>query len=160
MSVLETGERKQFGPLAPGWRLLMLASLALNLVVAGLVIGSFLTHGPPGRGPGPRDFAFGPYTYALTPEDRRAIFEAMRRQRGDLPPPRELMAAERRELAAALRREPFDPAALRTVLDSQRQRADERFQLGQSLLVERMSALSPAAREAMAARLEQGPNRD
>lgn len=143
-----------FAALGRGWKIVLFASLAANLVVAGLVAGALIAgpHGPGGRGP--RDLAFGPYTAALTEADRRALFEALRAHRGELPSPRQRVEADRRELARLLRAEPFDRAAAGALLDTQRELADQRFRLGQQLLLDRLAALSPADRQAMAARLE------
>lgn len=141
-----------------GWKTALFLSLALNLVVAGLVVGLLMSR--PERPGGPRDLAFGPYTFALTPEDRKALFDTLRQRRHELPAPRDLMRADRQDLARILRGEPFDRRAVAELLDGQRARADARFRLGQQLLLDRLAALPPAERRAMADRLQHGPEPD
>ena len=59
-------------PSGRGLKIALAVSLALNLAVAGLVAGAWLSdHGP--RRDMPRDLSFGPFTEALSPQDRRAL---------------------------------------------------------------------------------------
>lgn len=156
------GEPPPAAPVIPrGWKIALFSSLAVNLVVAGLVFGAWVSGPPSGPGgPGPRDLAFGPYTFALTRQDRHELLDALRDRQPGVPGPRELMLADRTGLARILRRDPFDRAAATALLDAQRGRADERFRLGQRLLLDHIAAMSPAERSAMADRLERGPGRD
>ncbi|MBY6004603.1 periplasmic heavy metal sensor [Salipiger bermudensis] len=138
-----------------GLRVLLFASLAANLAVAGVVAGLFLTRpdidrdGPP-RG---RDFVF-PYTHALKEEQRRELGRTLRgqveRQRdtpGDF-------LDEYRTAIEILRAEPFDPAAFAATLDRQGERAENRQAKGQRLLVDYVAQLTPEERAAYAQRLE------
>ncbi len=138
-----------------GLRILLFASLAANLAVAGVVAGLYFTRpdmdrdGPP-RG---RDFVF-PYTHALNEDLRREVGRNLRneieRQRdtpGDF-------LAEYRMAIEALRAEPFDPAAFAATLDKQGERAERRQAEGQRMLVEYVAKLSPDQRAAYAQRLE------
>lgn len=147
-----------FGPLGRGWKMVILASLAANLVVAGLVAGAMIS-GPQHSG-GARNLAFGAYTFALMPQDRKILMDRLRERRHDLPGPREMQRADREDLARLLRREPFDRAEVARLFDAQRGRADARFRLGQDLLLDRLATLTPAERQAMADRLERGPSPD
>jgi len=62
-------------------------------------------------------------------------------------------------LADALRAEPWDRAAVSTLLARHGQRTAERLDLGHRLLIERIEAMSPAARAAFADRIEAGLQR-
>lgn len=135
-------------------RLVLVASLGLNLIVAGFLVGAYLFH----RGPPPGGIGFGPYTYALAQEDREALRRAFITQSRDTNF-RGRMQEERQALSGLLRAEPFDRAAVQQLFEAQRQRADEGFRMGQSLLLDRISAMTPEARTAFAERLESGPKR-
>ena len=90
-------------PGAPRWmRVLLVLSLALNLLVAGLLIGDALTGGGPGRGPRPAEMALGPVAQALDPADRRAILGTLRGNPGLRPLGREERIAGLQEIAAVL----------------------------------------------------------
>ncbi|WP_323765440.1 periplasmic heavy metal sensor [Marinovum sp.] len=149
--------------ISPGLRIVLFLSLAANLAIAGVVAGFVLTGGP-GKPPprNPRD-AVAPYTQALTRDDRRALgrqlFAEMRKEgtREDL---RARARAEYREALEALRAEPFDPAGFAEVLARQNERAAERQQRGQDILVSHVAAMSPEDRagfaDRVAAALERG----
>lgn len=145
---------------ARGLRIALAVSVALNLAVAGVVAGAMLRSGPPG---GPevsvRDIGFGPYSRILAPEDRAELRRAFIRRAPDLRQARDQMRADIARMAVALRAEPFDPAALVAVMDSASARAADLVALGQTLLVERIIAMTPAQRQALAARLEEDSRR-
>lgn len=146
-------------------RIALAVSLALNLLIIGALGGAYVAeddddnivaqHPPPPGAVG----AFGVFSRAMLPEDRRAIGDALR-ARGD-----EFRAgrrAERREVIAvidALRGRPFDAATLTSVFESQKARAAERVSMGQKALIDRISAMSEAERQEYADRLEEVVNR-
>lgn len=137
-----------------GWlRWVLAGSLALNLLVAGLVAGAFLRGDAPGRSMR-LDLSIFPYTQAFAPEDRAALLRDWR-ARG--PAPREIAAqrqAEQRAVLAALRADPFVPATLEAAMAMRLDQAQAHQALGQAILVERLRALDPAARALYADRLE------
>lgn len=135
-------------------RTVLIASLGLNLIVAGFLAGAYLFH----RGPPPGGIGFGPYTYALGPEDREALRRAFITQSRDTNF-RGRMQEERQALAVLLRAETFDRAEVQRLFEAQRQRADQGFQMGQALLLDRIAAMTPEDRTAFAERLENGPKR-
>ena len=150
----------------PGGRKLRIAlavSVALNLLILGLVAGAVLRDGGP-HGRMVRDLDFGPFTEALTPEDRDALRRDFIRQAPDLRDMRRQMRDDFSTLLAALRAEPFDVEALRGVVANQGDRMAARLELGQDLMLARIAAMTPAERAAFADRLEQrlerGPKRD
>lgn len=147
---MTTGTR---GPMRPWLRIVLFASLALNLAVAGLVAG-FLLKGPPDHGRDRDPVA--PYTRAFDEDQRKAVWRTLRqrfreeREAGGRPD----VLGEYRAALAALRAEPFDAEGFRRIVAEQGTRADERRQRGEAVLVSHVSALSPEERAAYAARLE------
>lgn len=135
-------------------RIALAVSVALNLGVAGVVAGALLSGGDGHHGPTVRDVGFGFFSEALTPGQREAL-----RQRFVAANPRVLsewtaMRADVAAVLAALRAEPFHPAALQAALDRQSQHWTERLTTGQSLIEDFLLALSADQRSAFADRLE------
>ncbi|ROT95869.1 periplasmic heavy metal sensor [Histidinibacterium lentulum] len=152
--------------MADGWqvsrrvRVLLVLSLALNLAVAGVVIGAVVRDGP--RGGGPRiDMTLGPLGRALSPEDRRAVVRDLRQSGalGGMDRTARRQALE--ETVALLRAEPFEPEALARGFAAQRERGGRLLEAGHGALVARIAAMTPQERAALADRLEaetrQGP---
>ncbi|WP_158585607.1 periplasmic heavy metal sensor [Pseudooceanicola sediminis] len=139
-------------------RVLLFVSLAANLAVAGIVVGAFLKH-PPMEGPPRADRIGGIFSYALTHEDRREIGREMMREIRANRPERGAVKAEFQRILTALRSDPYDSTALRASLQNQLQEAMRRQDIGQKLLVERISQMSRKERMAFADRLEEAVNR-
>ena len=136
-----------------GLRWLLIVSLALNLLVAGLVVGALARHGGPGGRPRPAELSLGPFARALEPEDRRAVLRSLG-DRPDLRPPgREERAAHFAEVVAALRAEPFDQPRAAAALAEQSERVAAVEQAVQEALLARLAAMTPAERAAFADRL-------
>ena len=139
----------------PRWlRVVLVLSLGLNLAVAGLAIGSAYKWRSEGGPPRSFDLSLGPLSRALAPEDRRAVTEEIRR-RGDGEQPDFRDIRRRSEaLLALLRAEEFDAQAFADGLDEIRGMALAFQKVGQVALIERISAMSPEARRALADRFE------
>lgn len=131
----------------------LVASLAVNLTVAGLALGAYL-HGPPPAHGGFRDLGFGPYDAALQPADREALRSAMRAKAGDLAALRGQMAADNAAILAALRATPFDAGQLTAALDAQQSHLGARMKLGSDTIGAYLVSLAPQDRTAFADRLE------
>lgn len=143
------------GSSGKGLRIALAVSVALNLAVAGVVVGAMVKHdGPAGRMEG-RDLGFGPFTEALTPEQRATLRRAYIAKMPDLRAARQEMRADQRTLLANLRADPFDPAALSAVLASQSQRATGQLAVGQGLLRDLLLSMDAQARHGFADRLEE-----
>jgi uncharacterized membrane protein len=144
-------------PRAPmrGWiKILLFTSLAVNVAVAGLAIGAVLRHGDMMGHRADRAGQFGgPYTSALSREDRRAIWQQMRRMDGEGRPDRASIRAEFAAVVAALRADPYDPDLVRDIVGRQFEAGLARQLAGQALLLGRIEAMSPAERAAFADRL-------
>ena len=94
-------------PASPRWmRLLLLASLALNLLIAGTGVGMILRGGPPPVAV--RDLGFGPFAAALSPEDRAALRRDWAARSGAKGDGRRALREDIRALLDTLRADPFD----------------------------------------------------
>jgi uncharacterized membrane protein len=146
------------GQATPRWmKIALVVSVALNLAVAGLVLGAWLGDGPH-KGM-PRDLSFGPFSDALSDADRRALRKDLMGRAGEFRSSREAARAEFVALLNALRADPFDPAAMTAALTAIETRNAERLDLGRSLIEARLIAMSAAERKAFADRLEKGLRR-
>ena len=138
-------------------KIALVVSVALNLAVAGLVLGARLGDGPH-KGM-PRDLSFGPFSEALSDADRHALRKDLMGRAGEFRSSREASRAEFAALLAALRADPFDPARLTAALTAIETRNAERLDLGRSLIEARLIEMSAAGRRAFADRLEKGLRR-
>lgn len=136
------------------WRALFFVSLACNLLVAGLVVGMFLSHGGGGRFEPPRDPGM-PYIRALDEADRRDIHGAMREAFRASRPERPDYAAAYAQALEALRGAPFDAQALAGALEEQHAGAERAQRIGREVLVAHVAAMDAEARQAYAGRLEE-----
>jgi len=141
---------------APRWmRIVLVISLALNLAVLGMVAGLALR--APSRGAmelGARDLGYAPFVFALDRDQRRALGQELRRAPG-LRADRDERRALYLDILAALRAEPYDPAALEQALLAQRQAISRRQVAGAQALMARIDAMPSAERAAYADRLEE-----
>jgi uncharacterized membrane protein len=145
-------------PTASRWvKPALIVSVALNLAVAGLVLGAWLGDGH--RNGMPRDMSFGPFSEALNDQDRKALRRELMERVGEFRTSREATRAEFETLLAALRADPFDPEVMRSALAAIETRNAERLQLGRSLIETRLIEMSPQDRQAFADRLERGLKR-
>ncbi len=141
-------------------RIVLFASLALNLLVVGLVVGAMVAHGFGKDGRPPRmDQVGGPMTRALSEEDRRALGREMHRAYRDRRPDRAAIRAEFEQVIAALERTPYDPEIVRASVERQMQAVAEGARLGRELLLERLEEMSDAERAAYAGRLREALER-
>jgi uncharacterized membrane protein len=140
-------------PGAPRWMKVLLAlSLGFNLAVLGLVAGTALRH--MGDRPLVRDIGFGPFTEALSAQDRQELRRAFQREGGDMRKMHRQMRSDMGNLLSVLRQNPLQEDALRSALLQMEERGQERLALGQRLMAGRILAMSPAERAAFADRLE------
>ena len=149
-------------PVSRWVRVLLVGSLILNLLFIGSVAGMAFGHWGRGDGPfagrqGGPDPGFGPFSDALTREDRQALKRELARKVPDMRRMRDEMDGDLATVAATLRSETFDEAALRAALAQMRGRFQARMDIGADLLVGRLAQMSPAERRAFADRLEEGP---
>lgn len=130
------------------WRIVLLASLGLNLLVVGLALGALW--GGPGRERPPGMRGIAPLVMALPEADRAALARAVdTRGRPDA------RRARFDALLAELRRDPFNPEAARAALAAQRELGARRMAQGEAALVARLAAMGAAERAAYADRLDE-----
>lgn len=147
-------------PMSRWLRVLLVVSLAFNLLILGLIGGWAMKWGKHGPHHMSRiEQLGGPMTRALDDADRRAIGRQMRAaSRGEGG-----NRAERHATIAALitelRKEEFDRDAAEALMAAQRGHLTDRLALGQSLLLDRLASMAPAARAAYADRLQDGLDR-
>lgn len=142
----------------------LIASLAVNLVFLGLFAGAaYRFAGGPGaphhgaRGPDARNYAT-PYVRALPEARRRALFDEMRAGTPEMPS-RAARRALYAQVLAALRADPFDPAAVEDVLRAQGDMA-LRFQTAsEGSWLAQVQGMSLQERAAYADRIEEELNR-
>ncbi len=139
-------------------KILLVLSLALNLLIVGMVVGALTGHrfggGDAGSRIALRDISHGPYTRALSVEDRKVIGEMMRKELGTDRENIPKLRQSYRALLRALRADTYDAAKVRHLIDEQQAFVVSRQQLGQRLMLERFSAMTPSQRRAFAKRLE------
>lgn len=141
---------------APRWMKVLLAvSLAMNLGVLGLVGGAALRGAGDRARPDMRDIGFGPFSDALSSQDRQELRRAFLQDGGNPRAMRRMMRDEVGTLLQVLRTDPLQEAALRNALGQVQQLGQERLVLGQRLLADRIVAMSPQDRARFADRLEQ-----
>ncbi|WP_108482649.1 periplasmic heavy metal sensor [Oceaniglobus ichthyenteri] len=145
-------------------RVLLIASLALNLLVAGVVVGGMVTHGRDDTKRSSdyralRDIGNVPYVMALTPEDRSALAQTLKPRQERLSNNREALRARFEAALEVLRTDPFDADMLRGLLAQQRAILSERQQLGEELLIARLQEMSVAERTNYANRLDRSLRR-
>lgn len=141
-----------------GLRIALGLSLAVNLLILGLVAGAAL-HGPPDRSKMERDLNFGPFAEALRPEDRRALRREILQRAPELRESRDRMRLDLAGLLEALRADPFDPVRLEAVMNAQQERLAGQIALGANVIRDYLTGLDAAERRAFADRLEHSLNR-
>lgn len=148
-------------PTGKKWRwskLILAVSLTLNLLVAGVAVGSLWRadrHAHHDRGD-----RLIPLVMALPREDRQMLRKEFEAQWS-------AKRAERQsdgntqigQLLIVLRARPFDPVALQQHFDDRMQRHEHQLQIGRNALVARITALSEAERMSYADRLERRSRR-
>jgi uncharacterized membrane protein len=136
--------------------LLLFASLALNLLILGAIVGWVLSPDGPRRDDGPaRSLMGAPFAEALSRPDRRALLGQMRRRAERIEGNRDELRQRFETLLDALAADPWDRVAVETVLEAQRVAALERQVIGEELLLDRLDAMSVDERRAYAQRLEE-----
>ncbi len=143
------------------WPSVLLAiSLLFNFLIIGAIIGAHLRQErdaqrfPPPDRENMRAMGVAPFFDALPREARRQIGERLRAQTNGGPVDRTALEAEFSAILAALRAEPFDPAALAAILEAQQARVSSRIEAGRRVFIEALAQMDPSQRAAFADRLE------
>lgn len=140
-------------------KVLLVISLGLNMLVVGAIGGMMFSHKADGPPPSLRDITYGPYSRALSREDRRKIAAAMRRDAGsfqqNLPKIRETYRA----LLAALQADDYDKATVHKLIQAQQEMGLKRQKIGLRLLLERLDLMTAEERQQFAHRLQRALRR-
>ena len=153
-------------PTGRGIRIALAVSVALNLGILAMGAGMLWHGGPGGHGDMVRDLNFGPFTEALSPDDRHALRQSFMTRLPDFRAERQRMRTDAEAVLAALRAEPFDPAALTRAMGTMQDHMRERMDTGSQMIEDMLAAMTPEARAAFADRLEAslrrgpGPGKD
>lgn len=141
-------------PFRPGLKWVLVASLGLNLLFAGLFAAAAFRGPPPPPVPG-----LWQYARSLPEPYRRELGRELRDTRKDWIGPREALKAQQQALAAALTSEPFDPAAVADVLASETRISVDLSARARQLLVNQIARMTAGERAAYAAALlaDRGP---
>ncbi|MEC7760820.1 MAG: periplasmic heavy metal sensor [Pseudomonadota bacterium] len=149
----------------PVWAKALLAvSLALNLMVAGVVVGSRFD-GDHGKGPSSRtpregraafDPALGPFSRALPDPYRQQAVDALRERAGDFRDNRADLAGQVTSMLDILKTEPFDEEGLRALMAAQTEVFERRGEIGRDVVIEQIGSMTPEERAALAERMEEG----
>lgn len=134
-------------------KILLAVSLGLNMLVIGSIGGMVFHDGSP-RGPKSyKDAAYGPYTRALSHQDRKAIGKALRSEIGDFRQDLPTIRAGFSALKDALSADVYDRDLVHRLIKDQEALGLKRYQVGQRLLLERLDHMSPQERRKFAERL-------
>ena len=146
-----TDAPKKTSKMSRGWRFVLIASLGLNLAVAGVFAGAALRHGGPDRGGSNND----PLVRALDEDARREIGREIRKFRKSGKGMRAKLNASFVEVLDILRADTFDAEAMRTALENKSAVLLEARGVGETALIAHLSSLSAADRQKFAERLEE-----
>lgn len=135
---------------------LLFLSLAANLLIVGIVAGTFMTSGGdrPDRASREVGSLVGPHFFrALEPSDRRALIRDAVGQRDRVRENRREQRARVEQLLGLLRAETMDTQAVQTLLEQQRALVASRHRFGEELLLSRLTEMSLEERQNFADRL-------
>lgn len=145
---------KQTVGMRPWLRALLVVSLALNLLIVGLVGGAIIMRGKwQEHQMAQLEKMGGPMTRALSGEDRRSMGREMRQNFGTRQAMHENMRTRMEGLIADLKAVPFDAEAVAGYMAGHRADFNVRLELGQRLLLQRLTKMDDAERAAYADRL-------
>lgn len=133
---------------------LLVISLGLNLLVAGMVVGSAFSHRKGGR---PDPFLGGgmrPYVSSLPEKQREHVRDRLLHNREAARAARQELRQSARNVRDAITAEPFDADALNTAFAAQRSVYDGIAANGHHALVEILAGMSDAERAQFIARLK------
>lgn len=142
-------------PMGRKLRVLLFASLALNLLIAGLVIGAWASHEFDGRKKRPKyEQVGGPLVSALSRKDRREVGRAIRKTLREERPSKADFKAEFAKVIAALTADPYEQDAVRDAVQGQMQIVVRRADVSVEALLRHFETMSVQERAEYAERLQ------
>lgn len=145
-----------------GLKIAFIASVTLNFLVLGVVVGGVIAHRkapPPPIERGSDALTFGPLGGAFNREDRMAMRRAAEGRGADFPAMQAAIRSDFSRLEAALTADPWDEAAVRAVLADMRARTLKRMDIGEHLMLERLGTMDASERKRFVERLRKGVER-
>ena len=139
------------------WQIVLVVSLALNLLFVGLVGGAFLRGG--GAPPRGFDLQLGPLSDALSRTDRRKISDQIRRDIGRSGLSRNERRAAFEALVSAVEAQPFDPELLTRLIEDQQSRTTNLRTTALSAFVGHLTEMTAQERQTFAQNLREGVKR-
>lgn len=137
---------------------LLFISLIANMLVVGVFLGALLSPDGPRQERQDRQ-ARGvvgePFIRALPREDRRALAGEVMRNRDEIRESREALRARFEAFLAVLRTDPFDAEEAARLFGAQREAAQQRQEIGETLLMNRLQEMTAQERATYADALEQ-----
>ncbi len=149
-------------------KILLAASLGVNLLIGGLVFGNFLhgradIGGPEGRIPIEarmlREMGLGPFLGAFVSEQRRQLAHDLREHVPTTQNNRAALVRELTDILQAIRAEPYDSVALEAVFASQNGRISDRVTQGRNVVLDAIMSMNNEERAAFADRMEHSMRR-
>jgi len=136
----------------------LVASLSVNVLIAGLAIGTF-ANVKKGNNFVRTGEASGAYTFALSPKDRREIGKNMMSHFKEMGRDRDALQAEYQRMITVVTAEPFDRDAAQDVLGNQAEFANARRVAAEGLLLDQLESMTVEERLRFAERLQEGVKR-
>jgi uncharacterized membrane protein len=130
------------GPLAIVLLVALVVSVAVNLSIAGFAFARFT--GPRPGGEIERIVAIG--IRAFPPEIQKSIADASNARRDEMKAKLDAVQDARRAMFAAMRADPFDPAALNTAYADLRAKTADLQQIGQQIVADAVEHAPPDIR--------------
>ena len=136
-----------------GIKIALAVSLALNLLVAGLVGGAILGRPAPGEAPAIRTLGLGPFALALPREARDEVRDRIEADMADLRRNRAEIGRSLMAVRRALLSDPFDREAASRALAGSRDAAIALQAQGHGALLDTLEGMSPGERAVVAERM-------
>lgn len=139
----------------PWLKVLLVASLALNLLVGGAAVARFFTHEPPGRLQGISEMQLIPRKFFgdLDGGRRKELMAVFRGFRGEFNEGREARKQLANALVAALAAEPYDERQTRAAVAAFNERSAALVTRGGDAAMEFIAKLTPDERKLLARRI-------
>jgi len=138
----------------PRWvKLLLIASLALNVAIGGAILGAALRGTPPSGAAGSPPDGISIIARAMPPAYQSQLRQYLRDTRTVLQPDRRVLLGLGRRLVLALEAEPFEPETIRAIFADQRNMLDNIQKAGHEALLKQIVKMTPAERTAFARKL-------
>ena len=143
------------------WSLLLIASLALNLLVGGMIAARFFWAERMGRFYGPSYTQLLPRKFIedLDRDRRKEVLAILKSHRDRYNQGRESLSAAALQVSTALKSQPYDEVAVKTAVESFSKAGNEMVANGSSAVLDLIAKLTPEERAGLASRIEERARR-